>query len=380
MVQTEPRTSMQVPLVDLRVQYQALKDEILAAVADVFEGMQLFLGPNVRAFEEEFAAYCRAQDAIGVGSGTDALILGLRAADVGPGDEVITVSHTFFADTEAIALVGATPVFVDVEPDTWNLDPGKLEAAITPRTKAIIPVHLCGQPADMAPILEIARRHKLFVLEDACQAHGAEYRGQRVGAIGDAAVFSFYCSKNLGGFGEGGALTTNDAQLAARVRRLRDHGSDRRYEHAEIGTNARLDEVQAAILRVKLRHLDAWNAHRQANAAAYGEALAGTGLELPTVRPDRTHVYHLYVVQGPRRAQGLPGRARHRDRRPLSHPRPSPARREAMVPGAGLAARDRAARRAGTVAPDVPGAVARADPLRGGHHPRLLRGRLSGSD
>ncbi|HLH23181.1 MAG TPA: DegT/DnrJ/EryC1/StrS family aminotransferase [Chloroflexota bacterium] len=301
MVQTEPRTSMQVPLVDLRVQYQALKDEILAAVADVFEGMQLFLGPNVRAFEEEFAAYCRAQDAIGVGSGTDALILGLRAADVGPGDEVITVSHTFFADTEAIALVGATPVFVDVEPDTWNLDPGKLEAAITPRTKAIIPVHLCGQPADMAPILEIARRHKLFVLEDACQAHGAEYRGQRVGAIGDAAVFSFYCSKNLGGFGEGGALTTNDAQLAARVRRLRDHGSDRRYEHAEIGTNARLDEVQAAILRVKLRHLDAWNAHRQANAAAYGEALAGTGLELPTVRPDRTHVYHLYVVQGPRR-------------------------------------------------------------------------------
>jgi dTDP-4-amino-4,6-dideoxygalactose transaminase len=270
-------------------------------VADVFEGMQLFLGPNVRAFEEEFAAYCQAQQAIGVGSGTDALILSLRAADVGPGDEVITVSHTFFADTEAIALVGATPVFVDVEPDTWNLDPSKLEAAITPRTKAIIPVHLCGQPADMTPIMEIARRHKLFVLEDACQAHGAEYQGKRVGAIGDAAVFSFYCSKNLGGFGEGGMVTTNDAGLTARIRRLRDHGSDRRYEHAEIGTNARLDEVQAAILRVKLRHLDGWNAGRQANAAAYGELLAGTGLALPTVRPDRTHVYHLYVVQGPRR-------------------------------------------------------------------------------
>jgi dTDP-4-amino-4,6-dideoxygalactose transaminase len=301
MATTEPRASMQVPLVDLRVQYQALKPEILAAVADVFEGMQLFLGPNVRAFEEEFAAYCQAQQAIGVGSGTDALILSLRAADVGPGDEVITVSHTFFADTEAIALVGATPVFVDVEPDTWNLDPSKLEAAITPRTKAIIPVHLCGQPADMTPIMEIARRHKLFVLEDACQAHGAEYQGRRVGAIGDAAVFSFYCSKNLGGFGEGGMVTTNDAGLTARIRRLRDHGSDRRYEHAEIGTNARLDEVQAAILRVKLRHLDGWNAGRQANAAAYGELLAGTGLALPTVRPDRTHVYHLYVVQGPRR-------------------------------------------------------------------------------
>jgi dTDP-4-amino-4,6-dideoxygalactose transaminase len=301
MATTEPRASMQVPLVDLRVQYQALKPEILAAVADVFEGMQLFLGPNVRAFEEEFAAYCQAQQAIGVGSGTDALILSLRAAGVGPGDEVITVSHTFFADTEAIALVGATPVFVDVEPDTWNLDPSKLEAAITPRTKAIIPVHLCGQPADMTPIMEIARRHKLFVLEDACQAHGAEYQGKRVGAIGDAAVFSFYCSKNLGGFGEGGMVTTNDAGLTARIRRLRDHGSDRRYEHAEIGTNARLDEVQAAILRVKLRHLDGWNAGRQANAAAYGELLAGTGLALPTVRPDRTHVYHLYVVQGPRR-------------------------------------------------------------------------------
>ena len=300
-MKTEPRAGMQVPLVDLRAQYQALKNELLAAVADVFEGMQLFLGPNVRALEEEFAAYCHAAHAIGLNSGTDALILGLRAADVGPGDEVVTVSHTFFADTEAIALVGATPVFVDVEPDTWNMDPGKLEAAITPRTKAVIPVHLCGQPADMAPILEIARRHELFVLEDACQAHGAEYRGRRVGSIGDAGCFSFYCSKNLGAFGEGGALVTNDDQLAARVRRLRDHGSDRRYEHAEIGTNARLDEVQAAMLRVKLRHLDDWNARRQANAAAYGEALADTGLELPTARPDRTHVYHLYVVQGPRR-------------------------------------------------------------------------------
>jgi dTDP-4-amino-4,6-dideoxygalactose transaminase len=301
MATAEPRATMQVPLVDLKIQYQAIKDEVLAAVADVFEGMQLFLGPNTRAFEAEFAAYCHAAHAVGLNSGTDALILGLRAAGVGPGDEVITVSHTFFADTEAPALIGAVPVFVDVEPDTWNLDPTKLEAAITPRTKAIVPVHLCGQPADMAPIMAIARRHGLFVLEDACQAHGADYRGQRVGAIGDAACFSFYCSKNLGAFGEGGMLTTNNPEVAASVRRLRDHGSDRRYEHAAIGTNARLDEVQAAILRVKLRHLDEYNAGRQAAAAAYGAALAGTGLELPTVRPDRTHVYHLYVVQGPRR-------------------------------------------------------------------------------
>jgi dTDP-4-amino-4,6-dideoxygalactose transaminase len=301
MATAEPRATMQVPLVDLKIQYQAIKDEVLAAVADVFEGMQLFLGPNTRAFEAEFAAYCHAAHAVGLNSGTDALILGLRAAGVGPGDEVITVSHTFFADTEAPALIGAVPVFVDVEPDTWNLDPTKLEAAITPRTKAIVPVHLCGQPADMAPIMAIARRHGLFVLEDACQAHGADYRGQRVGAIGDAACFSFYCSKNLGAFGEGGMLTTNNPEVAASVRRLRDHGSDRRYEHAAIGTNARLDEVQAAILRVKLRHLDEYNAGRQAAAAAYGAALAGTGLELPTVRPDRTHVYHLYVVQTERR-------------------------------------------------------------------------------
>ncbi|HWP29574.1 MAG TPA: DegT/DnrJ/EryC1/StrS family aminotransferase, partial [Chloroflexota bacterium] len=217
---------MQIPLVDLKTQYQLLKSEILAAVAAVFEDMQLFLGPNVRAFEEEFAAYCGAKHCIGVSSGTDALILALRAAGVGPGDEVITVSYTFFADVEAIVLVGARPVFVDIEPDTYCLDPAALEARITPRTRAVIPVHLCGQPADMAPIRAVARRYGLFVLEDACQAHGAWYRGQRVGTLGDAACFSFYCSNNLGAYGEGGMLVTNDAQLAARARRLRDHGSD----------------------------------------------------------------------------------------------------------------------------------------------------------
>ncbi len=301
MTMTEPRPATQVPLVDLRAQYEALKPAVLAAIAEVLDSMHLFLGPQTQAFEEEFAAYCQVAHAIGLSSGTDALILALRAAGIGPGDEVVTVAHTFFADTEAIALVGATPVFVDIEPDTCCLDPARLEAAITPRTKAVIPVHLYGQPADMAPIRAIAERHGLFVLEDACQAHGALYRGQRVGSLGHAACFSFYCSKNLGAYGEGGMLVTNDAQLAARVRRLRDHGAARRYEHAEIGTNARLHELQAAILRIKLPHLDAWNAQRQAHAAAYARALAGLPLALPTVRPDRTHVYHLYVVQSERR-------------------------------------------------------------------------------
>jgi dTDP-4-amino-4,6-dideoxygalactose transaminase len=300
-VKVQLRPAMQVPLVDLKAQYQMLKAEILAAVAEVFENMQLFLGPNVRAFEEEFAAYCGATHCIGVGSGTDALILALRAAGIGPGDEVITVSYTFFADVEAIVLVGARPVFVDIEPDTYCLDPAALEACITPRTRAVIPVHLCGQPADMAPILAVARRYGLFVLEDACQAHGAQYRGQRVGTLGDAACFSFYCSKNLGAYGEGGAVVTNDDELAAAVRRLRDHGSDRRYEHVTIGTNSRLDEVQAAVLRVKLRYLDTWNQQRAAVAAAYQAALADCGLILPAVRPDRTHVYHLYLVQSPHR-------------------------------------------------------------------------------
>jgi dTDP-4-amino-4,6-dideoxygalactose transaminase len=289
-------------MVDLRVQYQELKAEILAAVEGVFDSMQLFLGPNVRAFEEEFAAYCQTRYAIGVSSGTDALILALRAWGVGPGDEVITVAHTFFADVEAIALVGATPVFVDVEPDTYTLDPAALASAITPRTKAVIPVHLCGQPADMAPILQVAQQHGLFVLEDACQAHGAYYHDQRVGCLGDASAFSFYCSKNLGAYGEAGAITTNDDGFAAAVRRLRDHGSDRRYSHSEIGTNARLDELQGAILRVKLRRLDEWNARRQAAAAAYDEALHGV-VHTPVVRPDRAHVYHLYVIQS--QARGM---------------------------------------------------------------------------
>jgi dTDP-4-amino-4,6-dideoxygalactose transaminase len=297
MTAIQPRTRIQVPLVDLKAQYQAIKDEVLAAVAGVFEDMHLNLGPNVAALEAEFAAYCGATHCIGVGSGTDALVLALRAAGVGPGDEVITVSHTFFADTEAIALIGAAPVYVDVEPDTYNLDPAHLEAAITPRTKAIVPVHLCGQPADMAPIMEIARRRGLFVLEDACQAHGAYYQGRRTGTLGDAACFSFYCSKNLGAYGEGGAVVTDGDELAAGIRRLRDHGSAVRYAHDAIGTNARLDEVQAAILRVKPPYLEDYTARRQAVAAAYDAGLAGSAVDAPRVRPDRTHVYHLYSIQ-----------------------------------------------------------------------------------
>lgn len=289
------------PLVDLRAQYAAIRAEVQAAIDAVLESMQLILGPNVHAFEAEFAAYCEASHAVGVGSGTEALALALRAAGIGPGDEVITVAHTFFADCEAIVQVGAQPVFVDVQPDTQTMDPASFAAAITSRTRAVIPVHLYGQPADMDEIVAIARRHGLFVLEDACQAHGARYRGQRVGTLGHAAAFSFYPGKNLGAYGDGGAVVTNDAQLAERVRRLRDHGAVRKYEHYDIGGTGRLDELQAAVLRVKLRYLDAWNARRAAAAAAYTAGLADTEVTPPMARDDRTHVFHLYAVQAPRR-------------------------------------------------------------------------------
>lgn len=294
-------TTAPLPLVDLRAQYAAIRAEVQAAIDAVLESMQLILGPNVHAFEAEFAAYCEASHAVGVGSGTEALALALRAAGIGPGDEVITVAHTFFADCEAIVQVGAQPVFVDVQPDTQTMDPASFAAAITSRTRAVIPVHLYGQPADMDEIVAIARRHGLFVLEDACQAHGARYRGQRVGTLGHAAAFSFYPGKNLGAYGDGGAVVTNDAQLAERVRRLRDHGAVRKYEHYDIGGTGRLDELQAAVLRVKLRYLDAWNARRAAAAAAYTAGLADTAVTPPVVRDDRTHVFHLYAVQAPRR-------------------------------------------------------------------------------
>lgn len=294
---------MPIPLVDLRAQYQTLKDEILPALEDVLENMHLFLGPQVRNFEKEFAKYSECQYGIGVSSGTDALILALRACGIGVGDEVITVSHTFFATIEAIALVGAVPVFVDIDPQTYTLDWHQLEKAITPRTRAILPVHLYGHPAEMQPIMEIARRYNLRVIEDASQAHGACYQGQRVGSFGDIGCFSLYYSKNLGAYGESGICVTNDAQLAEEIHLLRDHGSKIRYQHEVMGVNGRLDEMQAAILNVKLKYLDRWNEARQQHARAYSVLLQDFSLVMPAQKSDSTHVYYVYAIQVENRDQ-----------------------------------------------------------------------------
>ena len=256
---------MEIPLVDLKAQYAPLQGEIVTGMAEALASMRLFLGPNTQALEAEFAAYCEVGHAVGVSDGTAALELALLACRVGPGDEVITAAHTFIATAEAIALVGARPVFVDIDPATCTIAVGEIERHIGPRTKAIIPVHLYGQPADMDPIMALAAERGLWVIEDACQAHGARYRGRRAGSLGHLAAFSFYCSKNLGAYGEGGMVTTGDPALAERVRMLRDHGSRQRYHHELVGRNARLDELQAAVLRVKLPHLDEWNASRRAN-------------------------------------------------------------------------------------------------------------------
>jgi dTDP-4-amino-4,6-dideoxygalactose transaminase len=296
---------MNIPLVDLRAQYQPLRNEIMAGMEQALEGMHLFLGENVQAFEKEFAQFCGVKHGIGVSDGTSALHIILRAMGIGPGDEVITVSHTFIATAEAIILAGARPVFVDIDPDIYLMDVGQIETKITPRTKAILPVHLYGQTADVGPIMEIASRHGLKVVEDACQAHGAEHRGRRAGSLGDAAAFSFYFSKNLGAYGEGGFITTNDDETARRVRMLRDHGSERRYYHDLIGMNARLDELQAVVLRAKLPHLEEWNAQRRQNAARYDELLKGAPVVTSRVCPDNIPVYHLYVIRAPRRDELL---------------------------------------------------------------------------
>ena len=286
-----------IPFVDLPAQFRGLKPEIDAAVAKVLENAQYILGPAVAAFERDFAAFCQTSDAIGVNSGTSALHLALLAAGVGPGDEVITVPFTFVATVAAIEYAGATPVLVDVESEFLTMDPEKLEAAITPRTKAIIPVHLFGQPADMDPIMTIARKHNLVVIEDACQAHGSEYKGKRCGSIGQIGCFSFYPGKNLGAYGEGGAVVTSDPDVAKKIRLLRAWGEETRYEHKYRGFNYRMDGVQGAILGVKLRHLEAWTEARRRNAAEYGRRLAETAVELPRQRRDVRHVYHLYVVR-----------------------------------------------------------------------------------
>jgi dTDP-4-amino-4,6-dideoxygalactose transaminase len=286
-----------IPYLDLKTQYRLIKDEIDAAVLRVLDSTQYILGEEVLAFEREFAGYCQASQAIGVNSGTSALHLALLAAGIGPGDEVITVPFTFVATVSAICYTGATPVFVDIEPDYFTMDPSRIEAAITPKTKAIMPVHLYGQPADMHPILEIARRRGLTVIEDAAQAHGAEYHGRRCGSLAEIAGFSFYPGKNLGAYGEGGAITTTRADVASTCRTLRDWGQEKRYEHRLKGFNYRMDGIQGAVLRVKLRHLDAWTEQRRQVAAWYADALDPESVRLPAARQGCRHVYHVYVVR-----------------------------------------------------------------------------------
>lgn len=292
---------MNIPLVDLKKQYAPFKDEILSGISQVLDGMQLFLGENVRGLEDEFAQFCGARYGVAVSDGTSALQIILRAMDIGPGDQVITVSHTFIATAEAIVLAGASPVFVDIDPATYLMDVAQVESRITPHTKAIMPVHLYGQTVDMDPLLEIASRHGLRVIEDACQAHGAEYRGRRAGSLGDAAAFSFYYSKNLGAYGEGGFITTNDPEIWNRAHMIRDHGSDKRYLHDLIGLNGRLDEIQAVVLRTKLPHLEEWNARRRSHAARYNELLKDLPVVTPVECPSNKHVYHLYVIRASHR-------------------------------------------------------------------------------
>ena len=286
-----------IPMVDLRAQYASIKEEVDAAVLDVLASGQFALGPQVSAFEEEFAAYSGARYGVAVNSGTSALHLALLAAGVGPSDEVITVPFTFMATVAAVRYTGATPVFVDIEPRSCTMDVTQVRNAITDRTSAIIPVHLYGQPADLGPLLNLAREHHLTVIEDAAQAHGAEYRGRRVGGLGDFGCFSFYPGKNLGAYGEGGLVVTNDEGQAKALRSLRNWGEDQPYKHERPVFNYRMDNIQGAILRVKLRHLPAWTEARRRLAVAYDEALTGTGVVSPTVMPYAHHVYHLYAIQ-----------------------------------------------------------------------------------
>jgi dTDP-4-amino-4,6-dideoxygalactose transaminase len=286
-----------IPYLDLKAQYRGIKDEIDAAVLRVLDSTQFILGEEVAAFEREFAAYCHASEAVGVNSGTSALHLALLAAGIGHGDEVITTPFTFVATVAAIRYAGATPILVDIEPDYFTIDPSKIEAAITPRTRAILPVHLYGQPADMDAIFEIAQRRGVTVIEDAAQAHGSEYHGRRCGSLADIATFSFYPGKNLGAYGEGGAITTARGDIAATCRVLRDWGQERRYEHRFKGFNYRMDGIQGAVLHVKLRHLEAWTERRRLVARWYTEALDCESVRVPKERPGCRHVYHIFAVR-----------------------------------------------------------------------------------
>lgn len=290
-----------VPFIDLVAQYQSIREEIREAVDRCFENQSFILGDEVTQLEQEIARYCDARHAIACASGTDALILALMALGVGPGDEVITSPFTFFASASSIHRLGARPVLVDIDPESFNLCPVQVEKSISARTKAIMPVHIFGQCADMEPLWRLSTQHKIPIVEDAAQAIGAEYRGRRAGVLGSIGCFSFFPTKNLGGAGDGGIMTTDDSELAARLRRLRVHGDTGGYNHVEVGFNSRLDAVQAAVLRVKLRHLDAWTAARNRNAQQYAEALHNAGLpmglELPVVLPDRRHVFNQYTTR-----------------------------------------------------------------------------------
>ena len=288
---------MKIPLVDLKAQFANISSEVNDAIQRVLEHNQFILGVEAKELEREFASFVNAHGAVGVASGTAALHLSLLACEVGPGDEVLTTSHTFFATGEAIALTGATPVFVDIDPTTFNLDATALEAAVTKNTKAIMPVHLYGQPAPLPAVMEVARRHHLRVIEDAAQAHGAESQRQRCGSIGDLACFSFYPGKNLGAYGDAGAVTGNDEELLARVRALRDHGRTSKYEHDEVGFGERMDGIQAAILRAKLTHLEEWTEARRSHAQAYNELLQDVDVIRPVEAAGNRHVYHLYVIR-----------------------------------------------------------------------------------
>lgn len=292
---------VKIPLIDLKSQYQDMRLEINGAIATAIDSMQLFLGPNVQKLEADFADYCGTTEGIGVANGTEAISLALRALDIGRGDEVVTVSWSFIATIEAIVHVGATPVLVDIDPQTYCMDPKALANVINTRTRAVIPVHIFGHPCDMDAIREVCEPRRIQLVEDACQAHGARYKKQRVGSFGEAAAFSFYMSKNLAGYGDGGIITTSNTEVAQRLRSLRDHGQATRGTFSEIGFNSRLDEIQAAILNVKLKRLQKWTEARRRVADYYNEKLAGLDLVLPYEAPGCEHVYHLYTIRSAQR-------------------------------------------------------------------------------
>lgn len=295
---------MKVPFLNLKAQYDSIAEEVHRSITEVLSRCAFSGGPYVEKFEEEFAAFCGSKWAVGVGSGTEALWLALLGLGVGPGDEVITVPNSFIATAEAITLCGAQPVFVDIDEESFTMSPALLAQAITPCTKVIIPVHLYGQPADMDPIHAIADRHGIAVVEDACQAHGAEYKGRRAGSLGHAACFSFYPGKNLGAYGEAGCVVTKDEQLAKKVKMLRDHGQSRKYYHNVIGTNGRMDGIQGAVLSVKLKYLDIWNSQRRVHAELYQKKLLGVrGVKLPSEMNYARHVYHVFAVRSRDREQ-----------------------------------------------------------------------------